>query len=123
MSSYKSVDLFGSGPHRFVLPPMGQQVVPRSAFTPGLPGVDAIGAAQVVVFVRGRLVAVDDEQLRERLNDIKAQLDLWPTPGILDSGVGYSWSTMSFARFSPADRIDRGRNVSLGYEAMFFQRL
>ena len=123
MSSYKGLDLFGSGPHRFRLPPMGQQVQSRSAFGAILPGVDSIGAAQVVVAVNGRLTAFDHDQLRERLDDLRIQLELWPTAGVLVSNTAFSWNTMSFARFAPAELIDRGREVSLAYEALFIRRL
>lgn len=123
MSSYNGLDLFGPGPHRFRLAPIGQQVQARSALSLGLPGVDSIGAAQVVVVVSGRLTAIDHDQLKERLDDLRAQADLWPTTGVLVSNTSFTWNLMSFARFTPAEFVDCGREVSLAYEALFIRRL
>lgn len=122
MSSYKDIDLFGSGPQRFIVEAMGQQMVPRlmSAF---LSGSQAVGPQEVLVTVQGRLVAPSAQGLREQIEDIRAQLALYPDPGTLIGPDGYAWTGMSFARFEPQGPTAYGREVSLAYIAKFYRLL
>lgn len=121
MSQFKGVDLFGSGPHRFVLGEQGQTLRERS-FLFALPseyGAIPVGPLDLVVTVAGRLVGADDAAVWSRVDAIQAQLDGFVPSGTLDDGRGRVWTGMYFVSFEPAGGMDRGRRVSLGYEARF----
>ena len=120
-SSYKSVDLFGSGPHHFNEGPAGQQLIPRLGLGQSLPGLASLGDQQLLVTVRGRLVADDDGDLWTLIDAMKTQLAAWQTPGLLVDLAGHEWTGIHFARFEPAERIDHGRKASLAYTARFLK--
>lgn len=56
MSSFRGIDLFGSGPHRFSLGPQGLQILPNGVIFGSdlLPGFQAIGPTETQVLVTGR---------------------------------------------------------------------
>ncbi len=120
-SSFKSVDLLGSGPHRFSTGPLGQQVVLRLQIGQTAAGSISLGGQELTVTVRGRLAAESDSTLQDALDAIQSQLDNWATAGVLVDHHGRSWDDMKFVSFTPDDRIDRGREVSLGYTARFIR--
>lgn len=122
MSSFKGEDLFGSGPHRFGLERQGQVVVSELSLDTISPNTIPIGARELDVFVRGRLVAEDEAGLWALRDAIVAALDpetVPPVSGVLEDQHGRTWSDMAFIEFSEAGRTDRGRKASLGYEARF----
>ncbi|MBL9032496.1 MAG: hypothetical protein JNM80_12425 [Phycisphaerae bacterium] len=120
-SSFKSLNLFGSGPHRFAVGRQGQFVVAEIALNNPVAGSRYLGLVELEVIVRGRLVAASDSALWTIRDAITAQLLDPPAPGTLIDHHGRSWADMSFVRFEPGDRTDRGRTVSLAYEARFLR--
>jgi hypothetical protein len=119
-SSFKSVDLFGSGPHRFFYGTQGQHVVALRAFSdPSVPGSAAFGDLELEVFVRGRLVAASEAVLWTLRDAITAQSAFSAGSGTLIDHHGRSWSGMTLWSYEEEDRTDRGRLVSIGYEARF----
>lgn len=119
-SSFKGLDLFGSGPHRFSMAEQGLYVVPMRAFgDPGVPGSAAFGDVELEVLVRGRLSAASDSALWQLRDAIVAQATDPATAGTLVDHHGRSWASMTLIEFVEADRTDRGRVVSVGYEARF----
>lgn len=122
MSSYKGLDIFGSGPHRFSLAPEGLFVATKSSLNQfPTPGSLALGLLELEVLVRGRLIADDDAGLWT-LRDTIVALAQFPTaPGELIDLHGRSWSDMTLHRFETEDRVDRGRRVSVAYVATFRQ--
>ena len=73
------------------------------------------------MIVRGRLIADDDAALWV-LRDAITALAVFPTdPGELIDLHGRTWSAMTLHLFETADRVDRGRRVSVGYVATFRQ--
>lgn len=119
-SSFKSVDLFGSGPHRFSMGEQGKYVVALRAFSdPSVPGSAAFGDEELEVIVRGRLVAASDSALWTLRDAVTAEAAFAGTPGTLIDHHGRSWASMSLISYAEADRTDRGRVVSVGYEAIF----
>jgi hypothetical protein len=118
-SSFKGKDLFGSGPHRFAVGKLGEFIV--SDFTLGIydGGTTPLGLVELDVIVTGRLVATNDTALWALRDAIEAELVHLPTAGTLVDLHGRTWEGMSFIRFESADRTDRGRDVSLAYEAQF----
>jgi hypothetical protein len=121
MSTYKSLDLFGSGPHRFAEGRHAQALMSEMFQPSPASGSVYLGLVELEVVVRGRLVAGDDEGLWELVDAASAQVVDPPEPGTLEDGRGRSWEEMSFVGFQPEDRIDRGREHSLGYTARFLR--
>ena len=120
MSTYKGLDLFGSGPHRFAEGPHAQALASELFLpTPG-PGTRYLGLVELEVTVRGRLVGGSEKDLQDALDSIAAQVIHPPAPGTLDSDQR-SWDDLSFVAFTPADRTDRGRTHSLAYTARFLK--
>src|SRR5690349_17593874 len=113
MSTFKGLDLFGSGPHRFALRKQGQLVVPELSLGSAVSGSLYLGPLETCVVVTGRLVAADDAALWALRDAITAQLLDPPAPGTLVDHHGRTFSDMSFITFEPADRTDRARVVSL----------
>ena len=118
-STYKSQDLFGSGPHRFTPHVRGVQLLPYLGIGSQQPGSFVLGTQELLIVAAGRLVAGDDAGLDALLATIQTHLDAIGLPGTLVDHHGRAYTDMSFTRFEPEDRIDRGRAVSLGYTARF----
>ncbi len=118
-SSFKSLDLFGSGPHRFALARQGQALESELFVTPPDSGTRYLGLVELQVIVRGRLVAGSESDLWTLRDAVTAQLVDPPVPGTLIDLHGRTWSDMSFVGFIAGDRTDRGRVVSIAYEARF----
>lgn len=118
-SSFKGINLFGSGPHRFSIGRQGQLLTVD--FFSGLPGGGSSpqGALDLEVVVTGRLVANSESALWALRDAIVAQMDDPPTPGTLVDTHGRSWSDMKFVGLEEGDRTDRGRVWSMSYKASF----
>lgn len=119
MSTYKTLNLFGSGPHRFALEYQGQLVVPKLRLGIQLSGSGWLGIEELTVRIAGRLVASSQSALWALRDAIAAQLIEPPTPGTLIDNSGRTFTQMSFISFEEADRTDRGRAFSLAYTARF----
>ena len=120
-SSFKSLDLFGSGPHRFNLGPEGQALQSELFLPTPNSGSLYRGLVELEVIVTGRLIAASESALWTLRDAITAQLLDPPAPGTLIDLHGRTWTDMSFIRFTPADRTDRARTTSLAYEARFLR--
>lgn len=120
-SSFKSLNLFGSGPHRFALARQGQVLQSDLFATPPGPGTSYLGLVELQVIITGRLVAAGESALWTLRDAITAQLLDPPSPGTLIDLHGRAWADMSFVSFAAADRTDRGRVVSIAYEAKFLK--
>jgi hypothetical protein len=119
MSSFKSINLFGSGPHRFSLSVQGEEVVPNYVLGNGDHGTYPVGPRELDVIVTGRLVAASESALWTLRDAIAAQLTDPPVPGTLIDNHGRSWSNMSFIRYEEHGPTDRGRVCSIAYTATF----
>lgn len=120
-STFRGTDLFGDGPHRFSLEPLGVLAPLRLSIGVTAPGSAVIGPLEVAVVVRGRLVAPSEGDMDGRLELIRSFLTFPTTDGELVDHHGRSYADAAFVRFVPADRTDRGRAVSLAFEARFVQ--
>lgn len=118
-SSFNNLDLFGSGPHRFAQATIGQYVLVNARADPFQAGQTPIGPLNLVIIVRGRLVAPSESDLWDLRDAIAAQLTDPVTTAALKETSGRTWPDMSFIAFAPADRTDRGRGFSLAYTATF----
>lgn len=119
MSSFKGIDLFGSGPHRFAPGARGQAMESELFQSPPNSGTRYLGPVELEVVATGRLIAADDAGLGALVTAITDQLLDPPAPGTLIGAAGEEWDDISFVKFEPADRIDHGRAVSLEYVARF----
>lgn len=119
-STFAGLTLFNSGPHRFVVGRLGRLV--RGPFqTPTEdPFTTDEAAREVAVLQTGRLVAPSTSALWALVDAIGAQAEL-PRTGTLVDHHGRSWSDMTLLSFDPEDRVDRGREVSLGYRVMYLR--
>ena len=122
-SSFKGIDLFGSGPHRFGELAQGELIVQNTRLNPLQAGSTSVGPLEVVVEVTGRLVASTESGLWTLRDVITGLLSHPPAMGSLTDLNGRVWANMSFTRFEPHDRTDRGRMKSIGYRAVFVRFL
>ncbi len=118
-SSFKGLDLFGSGPHRFVTAKRGQLVLSHLALDVFDAGSAPLGLLELDIIVRGRLVAASESALWTLRDAVTAQLLHPPTPGTLVDLHGRTWADMSFISIQESDRVDRGRAWSVEYTAVF----
>lgn len=122
-SSFKSQNIFGSGPHRFRVLAEGELIIPNSRLNPLQPGSTAVGPLELTIEVTGRLVATTEAGLWTLRDTITAMLTHPPVVGTLVDQHSRSWTGVSFVRFQTGDRIDRGRTVSIPYVATFMRFL
>lgn len=118
-SSFKSKDLFGSGPHRFALGRQGQVMLSWISQGSTQPGTIPIGLTELDVIVRGRLVAPSESALSLLRDAISAELEETPTPGLLIDLHARQFPDMTFIDFAESDRTDRARLHTLAYTATF----
>ena len=119
MSSFKSHDLFGSGPHRFSIGPQGESIVPNVFIGGTPPGSTPQGLRELDITVKGRLVASSESGLWDLRDAIAGFLEDPPDTADLVDNHGHTWNDMSFITFREGDRTDHGRVVSLAYTAVF----
>lgn len=119
-SSFKGIDLFGSGPQRFRVLRRGQLVIAKISQDVFEPGSVPLGLMELDVVVEGRLVAASESLLWARRDAITAQLLDVPTGGVLIDLFGRTWTEMSLHRYEEAEEgVMRGRMWSVGYAASF----
>ncbi len=118
-ASFDTVDLFGTGPHRFLEGPRGEHVVPRAVIDAFDPSSVPAGELELIVRVEGTLFAASDLLLDEQIEVIMNTLDHPPRIGTLADGLGHEWSDMSFTRFERTEPARRGRLVTQAYRMDF----
>jgi len=112
--------LFDSGPHRFVTRSLGTLFVPPLFFDPVQVTTDVITPLELSIEQRGRLVGPGEAGLWSQVEAIRAAAEAQLNGDLVDNH-GRVWVNMTFLRFRPADRVDRGRVVSLAYEADYIR--
>lgn len=122
-TTFNTLALFASGPHRVAHLPIGEAVLPNGVLNPVNPGSTPIGPMELEIEVRGRLIAASEAGLWSLRDAIGAQLTHPPTMGTLEEASGRSWSSMSFVRFTVAGPTDHGRTCSIAYTARFVRFL
>lgn len=121
MSSFRSLDLFGSGPHRTLIARRGLHVVP-DAITydqPILPWAAAYGDLELIVTIRGRLVAASEAALWTLREAVADETELAKGEATLVDTRGRTYEDMWFIRYEEFGTVDRGRVWSMAYEATF----
>ncbi len=119
MSSFKSLDLFGSGPHRFSVGKRGELAVPAYVLGGSGSGSTILGPIELDVIITGRLIASTEANLWALRDAAAAQAGHPPSPGTLIDNHGRIWTSMTFLTYQEQDRTDRGRTVSIHYKATF----
>lgn len=121
MSSFKGLNLFGSGPHRFRVGREGRRVITYAALTgdPSMPGSFVSGDHELRITVTGRLAASTESALWSLRDAITAQAVSTATAGALADGNARTWADMKLLSFTPEACTDRGRRYSLAYTAEF----
>lgn len=122
-STFKSLGIFNSGPHRFSVGVEGEYLLINARVDPYQAGSTAIGSLELTVLVTGRLQAASESSLWTLRDAVTAQLTHPLQTGALVDHNGRSWADMSFTRIVWADRADRGRVWSMGYTATFTRLL
>jgi hypothetical protein len=126
--SFAGVDLFSSGPRRYVVEPRGSMVIARLRLNQPISGSVSLGPLEVGVRVVGRLVAMDESKLDGLVSVIEGQLTSPMTVGTLIDAAGREYVEMSFVSFErrgwekddgKVGVVEKGRVVSLGYVARF----
>lgn len=119
MSTFNAIDLFSSGPHRFIVGPIAEQLLERTRISPTLAGAEPIGRLDESVIVRGRLVAKTAEGLWGLRDQFATLITHPPTAGELIDAVGHSYGEFYLISFSTPEPVAIGANLSLAYEARF----
>lgn len=118
-SSFKGLNLFGSGPHRFARSTQGQLLIADIQLGSFTPKSNPFGLVELEIVVRGRLVASSESALWTLRDAITAQLQDPPAKGDLIDHTTRTYTDMSFVRFDEGPKTDRGRAYSLPYTARF----
>lgn len=118
-SSFKSIDLFNSGPHRFNIGRQGELFLPAYLTGGSGAGSTLLGLLELEVVVTGRLVATSEAGLWTLRDALTAQLAHPPVPGTLIDSHARSFAAMSFLTIQWDDRTDRNRTTSITYKAIF----
>lgn len=116
--SFAGFSWFDSGPHRVVLSSVGREFLFPGQGDNFLGTIDVRGIREPLVLQRGRLVASTDSALWSQVDTIRIQSEL-PRFGNLVEPSGRVWPSLTMLRFRLADRVDRGRVVSVGYEVTY----
>jgi len=119
-SSFAGLDLFGSGPHRFVIKPVGMLFLPPLTADALQITTDVVTQLELAIVQRGRLVADTDADLWAQVDLIQQKAEI-PLNGVLVDHSGRNWTNMTLLRFAPEDRVDRGRKVSLAYRVDYIR--
>ncbi len=120
MSSIAGHTLFNSGPHRFIVRPVGMLYVPPLFFDPIQTTTNVVTQLELTIIQTGRLIGASESDLWSQVNAIKSAAEV-QLNGTLTDNNGVTWTDMTLLRFAPADRVDRGRVISLAYEATYIR--
>ncbi|MCB9838377.1 MAG: hypothetical protein H6813_03480 [Phycisphaeraceae bacterium] len=120
MSSIDGQALFNSGPHRFIIRSVGTLYFPPLSLDFLQTSTELIGPIELAIHQTGRLVSSTESGLWSLVDAIKSAGESQLNGTLIDN-AGTSWSDMTFLRFRPDDRVDRGRVISLAYQADYIR--
>lgn len=119
MVTFDGVEVFGPGAYHLVVLERGVMLVPRLRFGALSSGSLVAGQIELTAVVRGRLVHDKLTDLLAVVSGIEASLSNPPTSGTLEDGLGQILTEMSFVSFKTEQRLERGREIALPFEARF----
>ena len=122
-SSYGGVDLFGSGPHRFMFEPRGLARVPLSviASDPQVSGTHVVGDKELKIVVEGRLVSATEAGLWSLREAVALPATEAAGTATLIDDAGRSFGQMRLDEYAELGPADRGRVWSMAYRATFIR--
>ncbi|RMH26183.1 MAG: hypothetical protein D6693_07690 [Planctomycetota bacterium] len=120
MSTIAGQALFNSGPHRFIIKPVGMLFVPPLTFDPIQTTTDVITPLEFAVIQTGRLIGASEADLWAQVDLIRLRAEARLTGDLVDNASN-TWAGMTLLRFAPEDRADRGRAISLAYRADYIR--
>ncbi|MCA9282380.1 MAG: hypothetical protein H6812_01080 [Phycisphaeraceae bacterium] len=120
MSTFQALDLFGSGPHRFVMDTVGRYTEDAGYGPTYWPNSQDRGKRELRIKQEGRLVASSEAGLWTLIDAIRAKAEL-PATGTLNDGNGRSWPGMTMVRFTLESAFDRGRVFSVMYSVRYYK--
>ena len=120
-STFKGQDLFGSGPHVFEVWRQGRRVLPLSLITgdPFQSGSIELSDYEPRVTVKGTLVASSESGLQSLRDNIAAEAAFGSGEGDLVDHHGQEYEDVYLYWVQWAGAVNRGREWSIGYEALF----
>lgn len=120
MSAFQGMDLFGSGPHRFVMEAVGRYTEDAGLGPIWWTASVDHGVRELRIRQEGRLSAPTEVQLWALIDAIRAKAEQ-PATGVLNDGNGRIWTQMTMRRFQLESDFDRGRVVSVRYSVRYYQ--
>lgn len=117
-STFDGLSLFASGPHRFSLGKIGRYLRFPYAGDGTLTQIEFETVRELVIVQRGRLVGATPGAVWSLWSTIRALAEQ-PRTGTLIDHDGVVWGAMTMLEVRHADRMDRGRVASLGYEITY----
>ena len=119
MSSYRSINLFGSGPHRFHVGGLTQRTAERSLT--GADGVRLIARGRTgrAITQTGTLIDDDLAGLNAQADAIEAVLD--GNPGDLVDDLSRTWSHIVMLGFEPGPVRRIGVRLGMDYTVRYSQ--
>lgn len=117
-SSFLSLPLFNSGPHRFDAGPVGRLTTAPFRGSNFVPATRDDAVLELTITQTGRLVAASEAALWTLYDAIRAVAE-GVTAGTLVDHSGRSWASMRLVSFDAAGPVDRGRAFSLGYRCVY----
>ncbi len=119
-STFGSLALFDSGPHRFTVGRLGRLTRGPYVGSNQNPYTVDNGTRELIVIQMGRLVAADDAALWTLIDAVQSEAEAAMQRTLTDHH-GRAWTGMRMILFQAGDRIDRGREVSLAYEVRYLE--
>ena len=119
-SSFGSLTLFNSGPHRFTVGRLGRLTRGPFVGSNQNPWTTDEGPRELIIFQTGRLVAADDSAMWALVDGIRAEAESTGTRTLTDHH-GRIWTGMQMILFDMDEQFDRGRVVSLAYEVRYLR--
>ena len=119
-STFGSLQLFDSGPHRFTVSRLGRYTRGPYVGSNQNPYTVDEGLREFIVDQSGRLVAANDAALWSLIDAVQNEAESTSNRTLTDHH-GRAWTGMRMILFEPGDKIDRGREVSMAYNVRYLK--
>jgi len=119
-STINGQSLFDSGPHRFTLRTVGKLFLPPLTLDALQHTTVVVDDLELRIEQHGRLIGADDDDLWDQIELIQQRAESSLT-GDLVLPSGRSFPSMTLLRMKPFEPFQRGRVVSVGYQADYIR--
>lgn len=121
MSVFAGQTLFNSGPHRFIVRPVGALWVPPLRLDSLQSRVEVYSVnLELRIVQSGRLIGASEADLWAQVDAVRTRCNARLTGTLIDN-AGQTWSQMTLLTFRPAAAVSRGRVISLAYTADYIR--